>query len=153
MLRRYEHILMQTFSLGENAVSKVVAIALSAGLAFLTPIWPFLALSFVLSLVDMYTGWRKSRKLHGEPVTSKGIGGTVEKIVLYSLAILLSEGVRLVFGLDDIWGLNKMTYVVAGLIAWRELLSNLENISAIVEWDLVGQFKERVASFFGKKGA
>ncbi len=151
-IKRIEYILLQTFSFGDNSVSKIVTAALSIVAGFIGPIWPFLAVAFALSGADLYTGWRKSRKLTGSPMTSKGIGGTIEKIVLYSLAILLAEGVRRVFGLDDIWGLNKMTYVVAGLIAWRELLSNFENISAIVGWDLVGRFRELVTSVFNKKG-
>lgn len=154
-VRRIEQVMMQVFSFGDNTVSKVITVILSAAAGFIAPIWPFLALSFVLSAVDLYTGWRKSRKLTGSPLTSRGLGGTIEKIVLYSLAILLAEGVRKVFGLDDIWGLNKMTYVVAGLIAWRELLSCFENISIVIGWDLVGEFKEAirngVASIFRSK--
>lgn len=147
-VKKSSHLLMQVFSAEESFFTKLAASVGAAAIGFLTPIWPFIALVFVLSGADLYTGWRKNRKSSGTKINSKGLGYTVEKLTLYALAILLAELLRMVFGLDSVWGLDKLTYAVAGLIAWREFVSNIENISAIVGWDLASMIKEKIQSFF-----
>jgi hypothetical protein len=92
------------------------------------PVKHFLFIIGALVMADMYTGWRAAKKLRGEKFNSKGMGGTIEKTVLYMLAVLICRGVDLSFGMDGTVG---TTYVVAGLITGRELLSNLENIGKV----------------------
>ena len=71
--------------------------------------------------------------------TSKGMGGTIDKTVLYMVAILICRGVDIAFNLT---GLTETTYLVAALIASRELLSNLENISKVTGIDLVSRIRD-----------
>lgn len=113
----------------------LLSVACAAALSFIMPVKGYLIVIGVLVLVDMYTGWRAS----GKVFTSKGMSGTIEKTVLYMVAILICRGVDLAFNLT---GLAETTYIVAAIIASRELLSNLENISKVTGLDLASRVRD-----------
>lgn len=113
----------------------LLSVALAAVSSFVMPVKAYLIIIGVLVLVDMYTGWRAS----GKVFNSKGMGGTVEKTILYMVAILICRGVDIAFNLT---GITETTYVVAGLISSRELLSNLENIGKVTGMDLVSKVRD-----------
>lgn len=108
--------------------------------AFVAPILDFLIFTFVLTICDFATGVRaaKNRK---EKITSRGFARTVEKLFFYILAILLSEGMNVVF-VQDVSTEFSFTWIVAGFISLTELKSNLENISAITGVDIWKQVAE-----------
>ena len=120
-------------------VAQLAGVAIAAASSFVVPVKHYMLIIGALVLVDMYTGWRAS----GKPFSSKGMGGTVDKTILYMVAILICRGVDMSFGLT---GITETTYIVAGLITSRELLSNLENIGKVTGMDLVSKIKEMFTS-------
>lgn len=129
-------------------VAQVTGVALAVVSSFVMPVKHYLFIIGALVLVDMYTGWRAAKKLRGEKFNSKGMGGTIEKTVLYMMAVLICRGTDLSFGLDGTVG---TTYVVAGLITGRELLSNLENIGQVTGMDLAGKIRDMFGHLFTPK--
>lgn len=94
---------------------------------------------------DFATGVRAA-KARKEKIRSRGFFRTVEKIVLYFLAILLSEGMKEVFNLPI-----PITYMVSGIIALTEFQSNLENISDITGTQLWPSIKDKIEGLFKSK--
>lgn len=129
-------------------VAQIAGVAIATASSFVMPVKHYLFIIGALVLVDMYTGWRAAKKLRGEKFNSKGMGGTIEKTVLYMLAVLICRGVDLSFGMDGTVG---TTYVVAGLITGRELLSNLENIGKVTGLDLAGKIRDMFGHVFTPK--
>lgn len=99
------------------------------------PIAQFLAVGIVLVCCDWVTGvwaaWKRK-----ETITSKGLRRTVEKVVMYSLAICLVLIVETVF-----FGTHFLVGAASLYISLVELFSNLENISSITGNNLVGAIK------------
>lgn len=93
--------------------------------AFLVPLGPFLGIVVFLVVCDLVTGLRAATK-RGEVITSTGLRRTIEKIILYFIALLLSEGMKVVFV-----PAAPVTYVTAFAIAITEFKSNIENIEAV----------------------
>ena len=129
-------------------VAQLAGVSIAAASSFVMPVKHFLFIIGALVVVDMYTGWRAAKKLRGERFNSKGMGGTIEKTVLYMLAVLICRGVDVSFGMDGNIG---TTYVVAGLITGRELLSNLENIGKVTGLDLATKVREAFGHLFTSK--
>ncbi len=129
-------------------VAQVAGIIIATASSFVMPVKHYLFIIGALVLADMYTGWRAAKKLRGEKFNSKGMGGTIEKTVLYMLAVLICRGVDLSFGMDGTVG---TTYIVAGLITGRELLSNLENIGNVTGLDLADKVREAFGNLFTNK--
>lgn len=129
-------------------VAQIAGVAIATASSFVMPVKHYLFIIGSLVMVDMYTGWRAAKKLRGEKFTSKGMGGTIEKTVLYMLAVLICRGVDVSFGMDGTVG---TTYVVAGLITGRELLSNLENIGKVTGLDLAGKIRDMFGHLFTPK--
>ena len=98
-------------------------------LAFLSPIYPFIAVTTLLVFVDQWTGRQAARK-RGEPMTSRGMLRTIEKLLLYLAALIAAEAVYRVFLRDHLPSFH-LTYGVAAQIAFTELKSNLENIGTV----------------------
>ena len=143
---RIKHLAAQMLDPSGGAwVAQIAGVAIAAASSFVMPVKHFLFIIGALVLVDMYTGWRAAKKLRGERFNSKGMGGTIEKTVLYMVAVLICRGVDLSFGLGDTVG---VTYVVAGLITGRELLSNLENIGKVTGLDLATKVREAFGHLF-----
>lgn len=146
---RIKHIALQMIDPSGGAwVAQVAGIAIAAASSFVMPVKHFLFIIGALVIVDMYTGWRASQKLKGEKFNSKGMGGTIEKTVMYMLAILICRGTDISFGMDGTVG---VTYVVAGLICGRELLSNLENIGKVTGLDLASALRDKFGGLFVAK--
>lgn len=99
-------------------------------LSFLWPVWPFLILMIALTMTDLYTGTRAAKK-RGEKINSRGLRRTVEKIVLYTAAILLCEGMKTVF-----FPALNITYIAAFTVCLTETKSNLENIYQVTGTDV-----------------
>lgn len=146
---RYKYLFLQLFDPSHGGwVPQAFGLILATIGAYLVPVKHFLILVGVLVVADMWTGWRAAKKTQGTRFNSKGMGGTIEKTALYMLAILLCRGVDLSFGMDGTIG---TTYAIAGLIAGRELLSNLENIDKANGSNLATAIRERFGGLFGKK--
>ena len=146
---RMKHYLMKfTFT----TFFKGFVISLYAFLAL--PIAKFLVITFALVLLDTYTGVRAA-KARGESIRSNGLRRAIDKVVLYFIGILLSEGMIWAFGFPlEFEVLDKqmsLTYVVAAAICYIEYKSNIENIEDVTGakiWDYVG---ERVKSLLPSK--
>lgn len=93
--------------------------------SFFVPIGPFFGIVLFLVVADLLTGIRAAVK-RKERISSSGFRRTVEKIVLYCLAIFLSEGMKNVF-----MPFAPVTYITAFAIALTEFKSNIENIETV----------------------
>lgn len=113
--------------------------------SFVTPVWPFIMLSTMLVLVDLYTGTRAAKK-RGETLTSRGYKRTVEKIVLYFAAIILSEATWYVFKLP-----LDITYIAAFTICLSEIKSIFENIHTITGVNIWQNIVEGLKNAIPKK--
>lgn len=112
--------------------------------SFVVPTSPFLIFTIVLVFCDLYTGTRAARK-RNEVIHSRGLRRTIDKIVLYFIAILLTEGMKKVFNLD--FGKFDITYLTAFAIALTEFKSNIENIQVVTGVNIW----EKISSAFSKK--
>lgn len=120
-------------------LAQLAGIGIAAISSFVMPVKTYLLCIVGLVLVDMYTGWRAANKKSGASFNSKGMGTTIEKVMLYMLAVLICHGVDISFALE---GIASCTYAAAGLITGRELLSNLENIDAITGMNLAQRVRD-----------
>ena len=149
--QRIKHVLSQIADPSNGGwVAQARGIAIAAASSFIMPVKAYLYVIGALVLADMYTGWRASKKATGAKFNSKGMGGTIEKTVLYLIAILVCHGVDTAFGLS---GTFSVTYLVAGLVTGRELLSNLENIGKVTGLDLAQRVRDAFGHLFGRKDA
>jgi phage-related holin len=89
----------------------------------------------MLVFADAVTGVVAAKK-RGERITSRGFFRTVQKIVVYMVAILACEGVRLVF----VPGI-PVTYTAAAAISVTELKSILENTRTVSGVNIFTQIK------------
>jgi len=124
---------MKTFLLTKDkrtfmTPESMLAILISAVGGFVLPLSPYLGLTLSLCLTDLYTGIRAS----GEPVQSKKLRRTVEKFIVYAIAIMLAEGMGAVF----FGGHRFLTHAMAFIICSIEFKSNLENIGKVTNNDL-----------------
>lgn len=106
----------------------------TSALGFLMPIAKFLLLVSSMVVADYFTGTRAARH-RGEVINSKGMRRTIEKIVMYFVGILLSEGLTWTFSLPRFGDLS-LTFTVSAFICATEFRSNLENISSYTGNDL-----------------
>jgi phage-related holin len=113
--------------------------------SFLVPTGPFLGIVIFLVFSDFVTGVRAAVK-RGERLSSKGFRRTVEKILLYFIAILASEGMHRVF-MPGV----PITYMTALAIAVTEFKSNIENIETVTGVQIWASIKELVKAPFAKK--
>lgn len=109
--------------------------------SFLAPLAPFLILCASLVFIDTITGIRAAYK-RGEKIRSRVMRNTVEKIVWYFTAILLSEAMKMVL-LPQV----PITYVTACYICIIEFKSNIENISALTNVDIWKHLAEKINLF------
>jgi hypothetical protein len=149
MLTSYKRIALSAIDPSNGAwIAQLAGIGIAAVSSFVMPVKSYLLCIVGLVLVDMYTGWRAAHKRSGATFNSKGMGTTIEKVMLYMLAVLICHGVDISFGLD---GFASCTYAAAGLITGRELLSNLENIDAITGMNLAQTVRNAIP-FLRPKG-
>jgi uncharacterized membrane protein len=93
--------------------------------SFFLPIQHFLVFTIAVVFADTITGIKAAKK-EGQKINSKGLYRTVEKIVVYFVAIMIFEGARKTFSLPF-----GVTYSVASMIAFTELFSIAENVKRI----------------------
>ena len=113
--------------------AKAVASIIGAYLLLhVLPIAHFIMIGVVLVVSDWFTGvWAAIKR--NEKITSGGLRRTVEKVVMYTLAICLVLVVETAF-----FGTNYVVALVAMYISFVELFSNLENISNITGSNIIG---------------
>jgi len=135
-----------------NYISKIDSFTAITGLiggavaSFLAPVAPFLVMAFVLIVCDLYTGTRAAKK-NKETITDPGLGRSIEKMILYFIAIFLSEAFQRVFLESTGFGMVEnfpIVYIVSITISIRELKSNFENIEAVTGTDLLTNIKEKL---------
>ena len=117
-----------------------LSVAMGSVLSFITPIVPFVATSAGLVLIDLITGIWAARK-RGEVIRSKNLGKTVQKFLVYFLAMLAAEGMRITFLPSA-----PFTYVVALGICLTEFQSLIENVEAITGVNLWSRLKQLIQS-------
>lgn len=113
-----------------------ISAAAGWAVSFVMPVLPFLIFAVILVLADLFSGLWAAKK-RKEKIHSTGLRRTVEKLVFYFIAILLSEGMKTVF-MPHV----PVTYIVAFAIALTEFQSNIENIETITGvhiWKFVKQ--------------
>lgn len=113
--------------------------------SFIVPAGPFMGIVLFLVFCDFITGIRAA-KFRNEKITSKGFRRTVEKMLLYFVAILASEGMRQVFqpGIP-------VTYMTALAISVTEFKSNIENIETVTGVKIWTTIKEVFKTSLQKK--
>jgi phage-related holin len=109
---------------------------------FFIPIRGYLLFMLFAIIFDTITGIIAARA-QKIPITSRGIWRTIEKIVIAFIAIMLSEGFRIVF-MPEI----PITMGVSAIIAAAEVKSNFENYYKITGVDIAttiyAQIKDRL---------
>jgi uncharacterized membrane protein len=108
--------------------------------SFILPIKHFLIFTIFVVFADTVTGILAARK-RGEPITSKGLYRTSQKILTYFCGIMIFHGASITFGLPF-----QIVYSVSFLIAFTELYSISENIKVITGVNL----KTFIFRFFNK---
>lgn len=113
-------------------MGKHIAALLIAITAILTPAVPIIIFTGVLIFSDTATGiWAAVKRK--EKITSRALGRTATKIVLYSAVILLTFGFEVFFpALQYV----HMGQIASGYICLVELKSIYENVSDITGLDI-----------------
>lgn len=111
-------------------LSTILKLGIPYIIFFFAPITAALAGLGVLIFADVITGC-KAAKVRGEEIRSNRMARTVSKIIFYSIAIILSRVMEVVF-IDFI----PVAQITAGYIAIVEFKSNIENIGSITGVDI-----------------
>ena len=111
-------------------LSTLITLGIPYIVFFFAPIAAALAALGVLIFADVITGC-KAAKVRGEEIQSNRMARTVSKIIFYSIAIILSRVMEVVF-IDFI----PVAQITAGYIAIVEFKSNIENIGSITGVDI-----------------
>ena len=93
--------------------------------SFFLPIKHFLIFTIFVVFADTVTGIMAAKK-RKEPITSKGLYRTSQKILTYFCGIMIFHGASITFGLP-----SQIVYSVSFLISFTELYSISENIKSI----------------------
>lgn len=112
---------------------------------FVFPIRDFLAIVVALVICDLITGIIAAKK-RKESIQAVRMEDTVRKLVLYFIAILLSEGMKATFVPPF-----PITYVTALAISVTEFKSNIENIEFATNTKVWMYLKEHLAGVLKKK--
>jgi len=127
-------------------VKYILAILWGLMVSFILPISHFLIFTVVLVVVDFVTGILAARK-RKETLKSRGFSRTVSKVVLYFVAILLANGMDVVF----LWNIDapiNFTYLVTGFVCLTEFKSNLENIGFLTGVDIWKNIAKKIPNLF-----
>jgi uncharacterized membrane protein len=116
-------IIYNIFKLGYDGI--VYSICCGVLFSFFFPIKHFLIFTIFVVFADTVTGIMAARK-RNEPITSKGLYRTSQKVVVYFVGIMIFHGASVTFGLP-----SQIVYSVSFLIAFTELYSISENIKSI----------------------
>lgn len=99
----------------------------------LTPIQEVLFVTMFLIVLDTLIGLYAAYK-NNIPITSRKLGNTISKFLLYNLAIISGYLIQqYVIGSDVI----PIVKIIAGVITFTEFLSILENIQKVTELKIV----------------
>lgn len=109
-------------------------------ISFFTPIAKLMFVVGILVTFDIITGVIAAKK-RGEKITSKKLGASVTKTLLYFITIILAQLMQNNFlpSFDQ-----SITKAVSGIFAIIEFKSNLENISSATGIDLLDKLKEYI---------
>jgi len=116
-------VILNIFKLGYDGI--VYSICCGVLFSFFLPIKHFLIFTIFVVFADTVTGIMAARK-RGEPITSKGLYRTSQKVVVYFVGIMIFHGASVTFGLP-----SQIVYSVSFLISFTELYSISENIKSI----------------------
>lgn len=119
-------------------------IGMSWAVSFLMPIQNFILLTAFLTVADAISGMLAAKK-RGEAITSRGFYRTIEKFVIYFLAILSAAGLHATFIAPNVSGIMPnvpIVEVVAASICFTEFLSFKENVFSLTGVDILGGFKK-----------
>lgn len=132
---------------------QLAGVVLSAISSFFLPVQQFMYTIGILVLADLYTGWRKSKKLAEDPKARKfnstGLGKTLEKSLLYLALMAVGLAVDKQAGIN---GPLSISHIIGGFVIYRETLSNVENFDAILGTNLSKLIKDKLATLFKKNG-
>jgi uncharacterized membrane protein len=116
-------VIYNIFKLGYDGIA--YSICCGVLFSFFLPIKHFLIFTIFVVFADTVTGIMAARK-RNEPITSKGLYRTSQKVVTYFCGIMIFHGAGITFGLP-----SQITYSVSFIIAATELFSISENIKSI----------------------
>jgi uncharacterized membrane protein len=116
-------VIYNIFKLGYDGIA--YSICCGVLFSFFLPIKDFLIFTIFVVFADTVTGIMAARK-RGEPITSKGLYRTSQKVVTYFCGIMIFHGASITFQLP-----SQITYSVSFIIAATELFSISENIKSI----------------------
>jgi uncharacterized membrane protein len=116
-------VIYNIFKLGYDGIA--YSICCGVLFSFFLPIKHFLIFTIFVVFADTVTGIMAARK-RGEPITSKGLYRTSQKVVVYFVGIMIFHGASITFQLP-----SQITYSVSFIIAATELFSISENIKSI----------------------
>jgi uncharacterized membrane protein len=116
-------VIYNIFKLGYDGIA--YSICCGVIFSFFLPIKHFLIFTIFVVFADTVTGILAAKK-RNEPITSKGLYRTSQKVVVYFVGIMIFEGARNTFSLPV-----NITYMVAFTIATTELYSISENIKSM----------------------
>jgi uncharacterized membrane protein len=116
-------IIYNIFKLGYDGIA--YAICCGVLFSFFLPIKHFLIFTIFVVFADTVTGILAAKK-RNEPITSKGLYRTSQKVVVYFVGIMIFHGASVTFGLP-----SQIVYSVSFLISFTELYSISENIKSI----------------------
>jgi phosphatidylglycerophosphate synthase len=101
----------------------------------IAPVQWFVFATFVLVLSDFITGIIAARFAKGEKIQSSKMKRSVWKLILYTLAILLSHLLASIYFLPK--GIDfDLVWIASGVISLTEFKSNLENIAIVTGLDI-----------------
>ena len=116
-------IIYNIFKLGYDGIA--YSICCGVIFSFFLPIKHFLIFTIFVVFADTVTGIMAAKK-RNEPITSKGLYRTSQKVVTYFCGIMIFHGASITFGLP-----SQIVYSVSFLISFTELYSISENIKSI----------------------
>ena len=125
--------------------SMLVKLAIPYVVFFFTPIWAGLVGIGVLLFADVITGI-KSAKKRGEVIHSRKMSTTINKMIFYALAVILSRVMEVSF---MPW--LPVAQLTAGYIAVVEFKSNMENIAEITGIDIWLFLKDKLTEWAKRK--
>lgn len=132
---------MKAFELGT-----VLKLGIPYVVFFFAPIYAALIGIGVLLFADVLTGAKAASK-RGERIHSRKLATTINKMIFYGLAIILSRVMEVAF-IDWL----PIAQLTAGYIAVVEFKSNMENIAEITGVDLWVFLKDKLTDWAKRGG-
>lgn len=112
---------------------------------YLIPTYEMIGVIQFLLTIDFITGIWKAKKLN-EVLTSKRMGDSITKVILYAIGIIVMYVLQHHIGRD----LINVMFLFAALVCTRETKSIVENIEIITDTKIWFIIKEQVLSIVKK---